>query len=221
MEEKLEVLEQENLTGEEQNDFAPTGENEDHETSGLSHSDENDDCGDDGWEDASPVEQGEKQADAPELFTLKNRDETRQVNRQELIAMAQKGWDYDRVRQERDQLRQYRQAMEQVRAPIRAVPKAEELSRRVRADAQRQDMERFLQAYPAVKADSIPREVWGQVAKGVPLISAYAMHENQQLRLQLNAQRQDRLNRIRTPGALGRSLGSEMDELDRMWNEEE
>lgn len=44
----------------------------------------------------------------PELFTIKNRDEQRQVTREELVSMAQKGWDYDRVRQERDQLRQYR-----------------------------------------------------------------------------------------------------------------
>lgn len=48
-------------------------------------------------------------ADQPELFTVKNRDETRQVTREELIAMAQKGWDYDHIREERDQLRQYRQ----------------------------------------------------------------------------------------------------------------
>lgn len=52
--------------------------------------------------------QAEEQADQPETFTLKNRDETRQVDRDELIAMAQKGWDYDTVRSERDQLRQYR-----------------------------------------------------------------------------------------------------------------
>lgn len=48
-------------------------------------------------------------ADQPELFTLKNRDEVRQFTKDEVVAMAQKGWDYDTVRQERDQLRQYRQ----------------------------------------------------------------------------------------------------------------
>lgn len=48
------------------------------------------------------------EAEEPERFTLKNRDETRTVTRDELVAMAQKGWDYDTVRQERDQLRQYR-----------------------------------------------------------------------------------------------------------------
>lgn len=58
----------------------------------------------------APAAQGQ-QADppaAPELFTLKNRDETRQVTRDELVTMAQKGWDYDTVRAERDQLRKYR-----------------------------------------------------------------------------------------------------------------
>lgn len=55
---------------------------------------------------STPSEQAP--ADQPRMFTLKNRDETRQVSEQDLIAMAQKGWDYDTVRQERDQLRQYR-----------------------------------------------------------------------------------------------------------------
>lgn len=51
---------------------------------------------------------GDSKADQPELFTIKNRDEQRQVTREELVSMAQKGWDYDKVREERDQLRQYR-----------------------------------------------------------------------------------------------------------------
>ena len=58
----------------------------------------------------APQEPGQQadQPTAPELFTLKNRDETRQVTRDEMVALAQKGWDYDTVRAERDQLRQYR-----------------------------------------------------------------------------------------------------------------
>lgn len=57
----------------------------------------------------NPGQRQQEPADQPELFTVKNREETRQVTRDELISMAQKGWDYDKVRQERDQLRQYRQ----------------------------------------------------------------------------------------------------------------
>lgn len=48
-------------------------------------------------------------ADQPKTFTLKNRDETKQVTQEELLAMAQKGWDYDKVREERDQLRTIRE----------------------------------------------------------------------------------------------------------------
>lgn len=55
-----------------------------------------------------PSTETQDQADQPKMYTLKNRDETRQVSETDLIAMAQKGWDYDTVRTERDQLRQYR-----------------------------------------------------------------------------------------------------------------
>ena len=58
-------------------------------------------------EPTTPEKEEPATADQPELFTIKNRDETRQVTREELVAMAQKGWDYDKVREERDQLRQY------------------------------------------------------------------------------------------------------------------
>lgn len=59
-------------------------------------------------EPTEPVSDEPAPADQPELFTIKNRDEMRQVTRDELVAMAQKGWDYDKVREERDQLRQLR-----------------------------------------------------------------------------------------------------------------
>lgn len=53
-----------------------------------------------------PAEQPTPQEDA---YTLKHMDETRTVSRDEVVSLAQKGMDYDRIRQERDQLRQYRQ----------------------------------------------------------------------------------------------------------------
>ena len=106
------------------------------------------------------------------------------------------------------------------------VPKGEPgkehpLLTRAREKARAQEMERFLNTYPEVKADDIPREVWQQTAAGVPLVTAYAMHENRQLKMLLAAERQDRLNRQRTPGSLGANSGNELDELDRMWNEED
>ena len=92
---------------------------------------------------------------------------------------------------------------------------------RVREQARAREMERFLTLYPEVQAADIPREVWQQTAAGVPLVTAYAMHENQQLKMQLAAERQDKLNRQRTPGGLGANSGNELDELDRMWNEDD
>lgn len=79
---------------------------------------------------AAREEQEEKpaEADPPELFTLKNRDETRQVTREELVSMAQKGWDYDTVRQERDQLRQYRQEADPALTLVRSYAQRNGLS---------------------------------------------------------------------------------------------
>ena len=92
---------------------------------------------------------------------------------------------------------------------------------KVRESARKRDLARFVAAYPGVKGEEIPRTVWEQVSQGVPLVSAYAMHENAQLKAQLAAERQNRANLRRTPGALGSHSGAELDELDRMWNEDE
>lgn len=223
-----------------------------------------------------PREGGEAKAATPELFTLRNREEQRQVTREELIAMAQKGWDYDTVRAERDRLRAYRQeadpAMEMVKAYAQrsgmSIPdyldycRKQELmhggmdertadqtlrlekqqaalrARQVGMDGKgrqqsvlerakeqqaqrRQDMERFLRVYPGVKAETIPKEVWQKVVEGTPLVSAYAMAENERLKAELAAERQNTANRQRTPGALGGNVGRELDEIDRLWAEED
>ncbi len=224
-----------------------------------------------------PAAQEADQAPAPELFTLNGGGETRQVSRDEVIALAQKGWDYDAVAQERDQLRQYREeagpalelvkgyaqrngmsvgdyldfcrkqelmrggmteqdaavklGLERERSELdarQAQLQAEEQRRtsaeqqaRQAAQARRESMERFLQVYPDVQAESIPREVWLEVAQGRDLTEAYTRYENQQLKAQLAAERQDKANRAKTPGSLGGNSGAEMDEIDRMWSEED
>lgn len=47
----------------------------------------------------------EETTDAPEVFELKHLGETRQASREEVIALAQKGLNYDHVREERDTAR--------------------------------------------------------------------------------------------------------------------
>jgi hypothetical protein len=102
---------------------------------------------------------------------------------------------------------------------------ADALLQRARArqqeQRQRADLERFLRVYPDVQAAAIPLEVWRQVSQGESLVSAYALHENRQLRAQLAAERQDRSNRQRTPGGLGGNVSEELDEIDRMWREDD
>lgn len=224
-----------------------------------------------------PSEPPADQPTAPELFTLKNRDETRQVNRDELIAMAQKGWDYDTVRAERDQLRQYRKeadpalevikgyaqrnnmsvgeyldfcrkqelmrqgmteqdaqtklSMEKERAELDARQaevraKEEQQTSALRkaqeaAQARQKDIETFYKIYPGVDPKSIAQEVWDAVKNGDNLTNAYTMYENKRLTAELAAERQNKANQARTPGSLGGNSGAEMDEIDRLWSEDD
>lgn len=226
----------------------------------------------------------ETPAAAPELFTLKNRDETRQVTREELVAMAQKGWDYDTVRQERDQLRQYREENRQAvefleaiarkngmdipgylnevqkrelmrdglseaeagrelqmrqreaqiqkdRAELEARQQAEQSAQKQAEEKEgriRSDIAGFMKAYPDIKPADIPKEVWDSVNKGESLVNAYARHEsaqtraeNERLKAEVAALQQNKSNAQRSPGSLGGSSGSELDEIDRLWADDD
>lgn len=194
---------------------------------------------------------GEERADQPELFTLKNRDEKRQVSRDELIAMAQKGWDYDHIREERDQLRQYRSEADPAYELVKSYAqrngmtvsdyldycrKQELMSRgideptasaqlaieREKQNAQKKDMDTFLAIYPNIKAEEIPKEVWRQVAQGRSLVAAYAMHQNQKLTTELAALKKNNENAARTTGSLSSpASGDKKDEIDQWWYADE
>ncbi len=217
--------------------------------------------------------QDEAKADQPETFTLKNRDETRTVSRDELIAMAQKGWDYDTVRAERDQLRQYRDEADPAMSLIKSFAQRSNMTigdyldycrkqellaggvneataqaqlelekqqaamaaereqrsmeeqarqRQVqeeeqRTQARKAEMVQFLNAYPDVKPADIPPQVWAQVSNGTPLTVAYTMYQNQQLRADLAAERQNKENRSKTTGSMSTAGAAEQDELDAIW----
>ena len=58
-------------------------------------------------DDGEP-EEAEKEAESEvpdQTFTLKHLDEVREVNRDEVVELAQKGMDYDRIRSERDSIK--------------------------------------------------------------------------------------------------------------------
>ena len=168
-------------------------------------------------ENAPSQQEGGAAADQPERFTLKNRDETRQVTREELVALAQKGWDYDKVRQERDQLRaaQARQS--------RPLPGIGPLLRQVKEEgaARQREVERFYRTYPQVDPSRIPPQVWDGVRSGDSLTDAYTRYENGRLKQELAAMQQNERNRSLSPGSLSGVSGRELDEIDRLWAQED
>lgn len=107
---------------------------------------------------------------------------------------------------------------------IRAIrARQEEIRKQVYAqrEARQRDIGEFMRAHPGVDPGGIPQEVWQQVRQGATLTGAYAMHENAQLRAQLAAERQNRLNQQRSPGGLSANSGLEMDEIDRNWADDD
>ena len=77
----------------------------------------------DGEGAVAPDEQEAKQTEADQPFVLKHLDETREVNRAEVIELAQKGMDYDRIREaydaykglgDLDTLREYKDFLEEM-----------------------------------------------------------------------------------------------------------
>ena len=101
----------------------------------------------------------------PESFNLKHLGDEVSVTREEVIALAQKGRDYDRIRKRL------------VRLESGATPKSSTLVR---------DVHDFVSMYGSgVRPDTIPAEVWTDVRAGIPLVVAYQRYENRSLRGQL------------------------------------
>lgn len=73
----------------------------------------------------------------------------------------------------------------------------------------------FLQMYPDVKPEQIPKEVWQLVNQGHRLASAYAIHENRLLKQQYQTQEANAKNAgsstgsVKSPGATGGFISRE------------
>ncbi len=211
-------------------------------------------------------------AEADQSFTLKHLDEVRTVNRDEVIALAQKGMDYDRIKGRLDEKvglenAEAEQALEFVRsmaeksgcsaedfmdsviagtrakadrsdydsvlAAVKMERREKALSEREQkladtqksasqkseADGRRQtDIKNFVAAFPDVKAETIPQEVWKEVASGKTLTEAYAVYEASRLKEELEAEKQNNKNKSRTTGSRSTAgEGSEMDDFDKLW----
>ena len=215
-------------------------------------------------------EQPQVQAEADHSFQLKHLDEVRTVNRDEVITLAQKGLDYDRIKARLDDRtasdkkaadalaflediaaksgQSVDDFMDSVVASQRAKPDRSDydavlaqvkLERREKALAEREaqldaakkqdaekaqaadrrqnDIKNFMQRFPSVKADAIPKEVWAKVSGGMTLTEAYAMHRAEQLERDLETERQNAKNAARPAGSRATAGASDTDEFDRLW----
>lgn len=83
-----------------------------------------------------------------------------------------------------------------------------------------QDMiTRFISAYPDVKGDDIPKDVWDESAKSGDLVAAYAKYERKQLQERIAVLEQNKKNTERSIGSV-RSTGAAKtpDAFDEGWN---
>lgn len=224
------------------------------------------------WEtQAGDKSAGHDKADQPDTFTLKHLDEVKTVGRDEVVTLAQKGMDYDRIRAARDELQgkvdqtkaahalveEYAKrngmtvpeyldycreqalvtqgvSQETAKARVALDKERERISAEAQrvlrarapqevaaqeAQARKQSFAEFYVVYPEVKPDAVPKEVWAQVAKGVPLITAYTKHENQRLKAELAAQRQNKANVGRTTGSQVSAGEHSIDPFEEGWGD--
>ena len=92
---------------------------------------------------------------------------------------------------------------------------------KARQEAQKKDMEQFIRAFPEVKAKDIPAQVWERVRSGESLSAAWTAHQNQLLKAELEAERQNRKNQQNAIGSLESRERETEDQIDRWWNEED
>ena len=197
-------------------------------------------------DDAQPKQKPEAEN---QRFKLKVNGEEIEVGLDEVITLAQKGKDYDRVKTERDNLKTdsatmnklkaqgdfleelakssdmtVDQLMENTRARMlmnehegmteeealkqvrekasKATEKKESEKAEATPEERRQAMfANFLQAYPDVKAEDIPQEVWNDAGRTFDLVGAYQRHENRELRKEIETLRQNNKNKERSTGS--------------------
>jgi len=125
-----------------------------------------------GGDDAHGQDENRPDGDARdaggERFTLKVCGKTVTVGREEAIALAQKGADYDRVKAGAEELRRWRDEVQ---------PKLQALAH----PAEREDFKSFLTQFPQVAPADIPKEVWKAVEGGESLTLAWLKNENRRL----------------------------------------
>jgi hypothetical protein len=166
------------------------------------------------WEDKTgsvPADEGEDGVPgAEERYKLKYLGQELDVSREELITLAQKGKDYDRIRDRADML------MDTIRKMgVEAAGADSGGAERFPEDPEDEgsgeatgyvlrreyDISEFCEEYRDVDPREIPQEVWANVSAGMSLLNAYQGYENRRLKAEIAAERKQSENRARTTGS--------------------
>ena len=218
-------------------------------------------------EAADKPEEAEEQK--PKSWKLKHNGQDEEADETRMVELAQKGLDYDRIREERDRFKgdfpKYQdyesflnelakraetdvpglmertranllmqqaeaegktlteeEALAQVRKakpatePEKAAPKPAEPSPE---EKRRESFRAFLTAYPDVKPEAIPKEVWAESQQNGDLVGAYTRWENRQLKAKLENMERNQANKERSTGPR-KSAGTSKpkDDFDEAWD---
>ena len=224
-------------------------EDEPEEDADQQKSEEEDDS-DNGKPEETEEEAEKKEPDQP--FVLKHLDQTYEVNRDQVVQLAQKGMDYDRIRTERDSMKpkfeEYEAFLKRIAGDQSiddlidstlakldvqdAEKRGEELDEveqfkklrieRVKRDAKNpalapkepeteedkekarlsKSIQRFIKAYPDVKATDVPPEVWKDYREHrADLVDCYQLYENKKLKDEIKSLKQNQKNKERSTGS--------------------
>lgn len=214
------------------------------------------------------TEPEQKTEEQDQFLELKHMDQTRKVSREEATVLAQKGLDYDRIRGERDSMRQEYGKLKEYEGFLNELkgefPSIEAMITDTRArmiaekdgipyaDAvakvqimhpeqpkpqpqQTQEnkpspVDLFIQKYPTVKAEEIPKEVWDEVRRTGDLVGAYehyqtdkaAKDEIASLKSKIAALEQNQKNAKRSTGSMSTSgKTSSKSLIQQLWDEDD
>ncbi|MCL2409441.1 MAG: hypothetical protein FWC96_07485 [Oscillospiraceae bacterium] len=139
------------------------------------------------------------------LYKLKHLGREYNIPLPEVLSLAQKGMDYDRIRARADSL-----MLESTALPGEPPNQG----------AARRDSEilEFISVYRDVTPEDIPPEIWEEVNQGRSLLSAYQGYENRQLKAMIEAGARDQENRQRSTGSRATAGNSrERGEVEGDW----
>ena len=204
--------------------------------------------------------EGAEDKSADQRFTLKHLDEVKEVGRDEVISLAQKGMDYDRkVPKLNKKIADYEEFLKELAEPgnltieelidstrarmlmskearegremsetdaIFKVQKARAEKAQAEAEPTQPEtnltdehIQKFIAAYPNLKADDIPQSVWEETKITGDLLGAYTRHENAELKKRIYALETNKKNEKRSTGSRKTAgSGKARDAFDEGWD---